>query len=193
MKKPIIFLVVISLVLAAFLSISLNAGAAEELPMLNVKCQLSTNATATSETTGVRLIASVDALDKYSAVGWVFSLNDSTPTKDEVNTSFRESSVVYNSILANSIKKTAADIYNNASYAKYLFVYQITNIPNANFGDNIYVRSYVVLNDGTVKYGAVTTINIRQIINDSASSNKPSSTVSIKYNSDNSGWSSRWF
>lgn len=189
MKKPIVLLIVVSLVLTAFLSMSLNAGAAEELPMLNVKYQLSTNTTASSETTGVRLIASVDELKKYSAVGWVFSLTDSTPTKDEVNTSFRESTVVYNSLLANGIKKTAADIYNNASYAKYLFVYQITNIPNANFGDNIYVRSYVILNDGTVKYGAVSTINIKKILDSTSSS----SNVSIKYNSDNSGWSSRWF
>ena len=67
--------------------------------------------------------------------------------------------------------------------------YQITNIPNANFGDNIYVRSYVILNDGTVKYGAVSTINIKKILDSTSSS----SNVSIKYNSDNSGWSSRWF
>ena len=187
MKKPIIILLVISLVLAAFLSISLNAGGAQELPMLNIKYQLLTNTTSTSESTNVRLIASVDELQKYSAVGWVFSLTDSTPTKEEVNTSFRESSTVYNAVLENEVKKTAANIYNNASYAKYLFVYEITNIPNASFDDDIYVRSYVVLNDGTVQYGAVSTVNIKELLRNS------SSTVSIKYNSDNSGWSSRWF
>ena len=159
--------------------------------MLNIKWQFSTGTTAASESTGIRLIASVDELSKYSSVGWVFSLTDTTPTKEEANTSYR----VYNSILANGVIKTAADVYNNASYAKYLFVFQITNIPKSSYANNIYVRSYVVLIDGTIKYGAVHTINIKNSLDAmaSSSSTKSSSTVSITYNSDNSGWSSRWF
>lgn len=182
MKKTLCLLLVISMLLATLVGIGLTANAATDTRMLGVKYQLPTNLTNNSSSTAIRLIAAVDDLDKYSHVGWCFSTTNSNPTRDGANVTYKESSIVYTSLYANGKKKTVEEIYSGASYAKYLFVFEISGIPKSAFGENIYVRSYVELTDGTIQYGEVSAINVKKYLDGQ-----------ITYNSDNSGWTSRWY
>lgn len=182
MKKTVCILLVISMLLATLVGVGLTVSAVQDSRMLNVKYQLPTSLTSNSNTTAIRFFAAVDELDKYSTVGWCYSLTNSNPTKNG-NYSFHiESTKVYTSLYANNKIKTVKDIYSNASWANYIFFFEINDIPKASFNDNIYVRSYVIHNDGTIEYGAVSTINIQRYLNSQ-----------ITYNSDNSGWTSRWY
>ena len=122
-----------------------------ETLMMTVKYQLGTSGNA------IRYIASVDETERYSKVGWVFSLTNANPEIDGQNVVVRDSSLVYNSLLANGAEKTAADIYGGADYAQYLYVFEITDIPEAAADSIIYVRPYVEMNDGTIVYGEVST------------------------------------
>lgn len=108
--------------------------------MLDVYWQQSTKET---DSTVYRFIGSVNDTDKYSAVGFEFSL-DGTTWYDLGRTT-----TVYEKIKENNSSKSAADIYGN-EYSEYLFVQPL------DFGSykNVHVRSYVVLTDGeTVVYG----------------------------------------
>ena len=173
---------VISILLATLVGIGLTVSAVQDSRMLNVKYQFPTNLTGSSSSTAIRLFAAVDELDKYSKVGWCYSLTNSNPTKDGNYCYKYESTKVYNSLYANGKLKTVKDIYSGATWANYIFFFEISNIPNADFNTNIYVRSYVILKDGSIEYGTVSTINIQKYLNSQ-----------ITYNSDNSGWTSRWY
>ena len=122
-----------------------------ETLMMTVKYQLGTSGNA------IRYIASVDETERYAKVGWAFSLTNANPEIDGENVVVRDSSLVYNSVLANGTEKTAADIYGGADYAQYLYVFEITDIPEAAADSIIYVRPYVEMNDGTIVYGEVST------------------------------------
>ena len=122
-----------------------------ETLMMTVKYQLGTSGNA------IRYIASVDQTDRYAKVGWAFSLTNANPEIGGANVVVRDSSLVYNSLLANGVEKSAADIYGGADYAQYLYVFEITDIPEAAADSIIYVRPYVEMNDGTIVYGEVST------------------------------------
>ena len=116
---------------------------------MTVKYQVGTNGDS------IRYIASVDQTERYTKVGWVFSLTNENPEIGGTNVVVKDSTKVYNSILANGEVKTAADIYEGAEYSQYLYVFEITDIPEANAGDVIYVRPYVVVGEDTIVYGDV--------------------------------------
>ena len=108
--------------------------------MLDVAWQQNTKE---GNSTVYRFIGSVNDTDKYSAVGFEFSL-DGNKWYDLGNTT-----TVYEKIKENNGSKTAAQIY-GTDYSEYLFVQPL------NFGSytEVYVRSYVILVDGeTVVYG----------------------------------------
>lgn len=108
--------------------------------MLDVAWQQSTKE---ANSTVYRFIGSVNDTDKYSAVGFEFSL-DGTTWYD-----LGKTTTVYEKIKENNSSKSAADIYGN-EYSEYLFVQPL------DFGSytEVYVRSYVILADGeTVVYG----------------------------------------
>ncbi|MBR5451544.1 MAG: hypothetical protein IKV36_00935 [Clostridia bacterium] len=182
MKKTVSLLLVISMLLTALVGIGLTASAVQDSRMLNVKYQFPSSLTSSSESTAVRLFAAVDELDKYSKVGWCYSFTNSKPTKDENYCYTSESTKVYTSLIANKKTMTVKDIYSGASWANYIFFFEISGIPKSDFNTNFYVRSYVVLKDGSIEYGAVSTINVQKYLNSQ-----------ITYNSDNSGWTSRWY
>ena len=182
MKKTLCILLVISMLLATLVGIGLTANAAEDNRMLNVKYQFPTTLTDSSSSTAVRFFAAVDELDKYSKVGWCFSSTNSNPTKGGNYCEHRESTKVYTSLIANNKTKTVKEIYSGASWANYIFFFELSGIPNEEFNTNLYVRSYVILKDGSVEYGKVSTINVQKYLNSQ-----------ITYNSDNSGWTSRWY
>ena len=118
---------------------------------MTVKYQIGTSGDA------IRYIASVDQTDRYAKVGWAFSLVNANPEIGEANVVVRDSSLVYQGLLADGQVKTAADIYGGADYAQYLYVFEITDIPEAAADSIIYVRPYVEMNDGTIVYGEVST------------------------------------
>ena len=107
--------------------------------MLDVAWQQNTKE---ENSTIYRFIASVNDLDKYRAVGFEFSLDNSKWY------ALGDMTVVYEQIKEGIGVKTAKDLY--GAYSQYLFVQPL------NFGsyDKVYVRAYVILNDGkTVVYG----------------------------------------
>ena len=120
-----------------------------ETLMMTVKYQIGTSGDA------IRYIASVDQTDRYTKVGWAFSLVNANPEIGAENVVVRDSSLVYQGLLADGAVKTAADIYGGADYAQYLYVFEITDIPEAAADSTIYVRPYVEMNDGTIVYGEV--------------------------------------
>lgn len=93
----------------------------------------------------IRLIATIDSLDP-SAVGFVYSTTDVTPTISEGATPL-STTTVYTSIIANGSTKDAASL--GGTY--------IVAIPVSGITDPIYVRSFAMV-DGTTKYGAVFTV-----------------------------------
>lgn len=108
--------------------------------MLKVAWQQSTKE---ENSTVYRFIASVNDVDKYRAVGFEFSLDNSKWYK------LGDMTVVYEQIKEGTGVKTAGELY--GTYSKYLFVQPL------DFGSytKVYVRAYVILdNGGTVVYGA---------------------------------------
>ena len=81
--------------------------------------------------------------------------NGFNPEKGGENVIEKKSNKVYSGVLANGNKKTAADIYGDVDYSKYLYVFEITEIPESAADSIIYVRPYVEMNDGTIVYGEV--------------------------------------
>ena len=198
--KKVFTLLLVSLLILSFSVFSFTASAEQNVPteMLNVKNQIKSGTTAQSATTSARFIASVDKLSGYQKVGWAFSLTDSTPTKEE-GCVYRESTSVYSSIIADGIVYYPRDIYGSSSSSRYVFVFEITDIPQNKFSSNIYVCAYVILEDGTVVYGTPSYINISEkLVGDTTSSEPTSSTTpptssdDIKFESTDSGWDNKW-
>lgn len=195
MKKTL-SLAIVSILLISILVFSFTANAAQSTSdMLNIKFQLKSGTTAQSTSTAARFIASVNKLEDYSKVGWVFSLTDETPTKEE-GCVCRENNVVYTSIIADGNRLYPRDIYGNNGYSNYLFVFEMTEIPQSKFSGNIYVRAYVVLEGGEIIYGAPTALNITNELNEQSGGSSGSETTSsdnIKLESSDSGWDDRWY
>ena len=71
--------------------------------------------------------------------------------------------MVYSGIIANGVEKTPADIYGDVDYAKYLYVFEITDIEAECADTVIYVRPYVEMEDGTIVYGDVSTRTLNNL------------------------------
>ncbi len=162
--------------------------------MTPVKFQLSNDYSQNANETSVRFISAIDKLERYRKVGWLFSTINTNPEIGGLNVSQRSCNTVYTSILANNQIVTATDIYAGSSYAKYISIFEITEIPSTEFSTLIYVRPYAELTDGGIVYGEVTFCSVDTLagrLNQDNSSDTSSSTSSngVQYNSDNSGWS----
>ena len=125
--------------------------------MMAVKYQLGRAGNA------IRYIASVDETERYLTVGWLFSIKNANPEIGGENVVEKSSSIVYSSVLANGVEKTPADIYGDVDYSKYLYVFEITDIPEASADATIYVRPYVEMTDGTIVYGDVSERSLNQL------------------------------
>ena len=128
-----------------------------ETKMMAVKYQLGRAGNA------IRYIASVDETERYLTVGWLFSIKNANPEIGGENVVEKSSSIVYSSVLANGVEKTPADIYGDVDYSKYLYVFEITDIPEASADATIYVRPYVEMTDGTIVYGDVSERSLNQL------------------------------
>ncbi|MBR5451959.1 MAG: hypothetical protein IKV36_03065 [Clostridia bacterium] len=128
-----------------------------ETKMMSVRYQLGKSGDA------IRYIASVDETERYATVGWLFSIKNANPEKGGANVVEKSSTKVYSSLLANGVEKTTADIYGDVDYSKYLYVFEIRDIPEASADTTIYVRPYVEMNDGTIVYGDVSERTLNQL------------------------------
>lgn len=128
-----------------------------DIDMLNVKKQCKINS-EDGTLTDVRFIASVDNLS-YQKAGFLFTKNETIAKDTELfvegeipDKANRDTTKVYTMLLANGIYRKASDIYaDDSCNTTYAYVFEMTGIP-ANDG-TIYVRAYVLLDDGTYVYG----------------------------------------
>lgn len=137
-----------------------------QLGMMDVKYQITGGATASSESLDCRFLASVDSTERYSSVGWLFSLTNQNPTRSDVGNSVAErtSTRVYLKVNANGTSLSTADVYAK-DYSNYFYAFEIKNIPQSHYSSPIYVRAYVTLEDGTVVYGNTKAVVINDIFN----------------------------
>lgn len=136
-----------------------------ETQMMTVKYQVTKGATADSEKLNCRFIASVDGVSRYNSVGWLFSLTKTDLFKEDVGQGVadRESTKVYERIIANGDARTPNDVYGK-DYAQYFYAFEIKNIPQSQYSTPIYVRAYVTMADGTVVYGDTKTVVLSDIL-----------------------------
>lgn len=141
-----------------------------ETKMLDVKVQVSAGATSSDEYVDCRFIASVDGLERYREVGWLFSRYNSQPTLEDVGSSDnmkrasqRSSTVVYRTIRASGKQMSAYDIYGK-EYSKYLTAFEIRNIPQIETTSPITARAYAITEDGTVVYGEARAVTVRDYL-----------------------------
>ena len=163
-----------------------------ETGMLTVKYQFTADADKGSDKVDLRFVSSVDRTDRYSKVGWLFSLSDTNPTVGAANVSQRESSKVYTGTFANGVFNSAKDVYAGSKYAdcaNYLFVFDICDIPASQYASTIYARPYVKLNDGTVIYGKTASVTPSGVLPDAPSSSSSTGDIKIDPGKDDSHWS----
>ena len=117
-----------------------------ETKMMTVKYQLG------MKENSIRYIASVDETERYSSVGWLFSLSNENPQIGDNDASARQSRKVYRNLFASGQNYSAKDIY-GANYSNFLYLFELTGIPEDKQDTPIYVRPYVEMLDGTIVYG----------------------------------------
>ena len=135
-----------------------------DIDMLNVKKQCKINSD-NGTLTDVRFIASVDNLS-YQKAGFLFTKDETVANDTESfvvgeipDKANRHTTTVYTMLLANGLYREASDIYaNDGCNTTYAYVFEMTGIP-ANDG-TIYVRAYVLLEDGTYVYGEPSSIDV---------------------------------
>lgn len=126
--------------------------------VLSVKAQNAENTTATSPSTSVRLITSVDSKN-YQKVGFEIYLGNGTKLLKQQDGSELETSRVYKGIqIGTSTTKTAEQIFGKAS--KHVAVWELTNIVQANYSKIICVRPYWETMDGTIVKGLAKYVHI---------------------------------
>ena len=113
--------------------------------VLTAKAQLTSGTDASSETTSIRFVSTVDSLD-YDSIGFVLTFNGSTKTTSSTS--------VYTSLNGSNGTTSftyAPTIFSSAS--NYFFAYTIKNVPNTYFDSAFEVTPYWVTKDGTTVYG----------------------------------------
>lgn len=119
--------------------------------------QTSAGSTAASETTSVRMVATIKGLECWQEAGYVLSLSNSDPRLGGEKVTVKSTKTVYTGINAGYDTLIAPD-------GSYYLALVIGNIPNARFDTNIYVRPYVINLDGNVLYGNLATIRVGNLL-----------------------------
>ncbi|MBO4284597.1 MAG: heparinase II/III family protein [Clostridia bacterium] len=104
-----------------------------------------------SSSTSLRFLFTVGSLD-YIRVGFVASRTNPDPTVGGAGCSVSETTDVYSAVRADG-KLISAPA------GRYWVVIRVDNVPNANFGDPIYIKPYVEDGSG-VRYGAVRNLSV---------------------------------
>lgn len=118
--------------------------------------QLNAGCTAESESAEVRMVATVKGLENWREAGYVMSLSNTDPRLGGEHVMTRSTHTVYSQIRAGSETM-------QADAGRYFLALEIGEIPQANFGTNIYVRPYVIDQAGNVLYGNLTSIRVSSL------------------------------
>jgi hypothetical protein len=120
--------------------------------VLTVKAQISSDTTASSDSTTIRFITSVDSL-KYQNVGFKITFNGKTIDKQMTR--------VYSTLNAGGVK-VKPTVFSPES--KYMEAYALKDIPNSAFGEAFTVTPYFTTEDGTIVEGTTNTFTIANMI-----------------------------
>ena len=118
--------------------------------------QLNAGCTAESESAEVRMVATVKGLENWREAGYVMSLSNPDPRLGGEHVTTRSTHTVYSQIRAGSETM-------QADAGRYFLALEIGEIPQANFGTNIYVRPYLIDQVGNVLYGNLTSIRVSSL------------------------------
>ena len=120
--------------------------------ILTVKAQISSGTTASSASTSIRFITSVDSL-KYQNVGFKITCNGKTID--------RKMTKVYTAINAGGAK-VKPTVFSEDS--RYMEAYTLNNITKDDYGKAFTVTPYYTTQDGTIVEGATNTFTIANMI-----------------------------
>lgn len=116
--------------------------------------QLLAGTTPESPQTSIRFVTTIDSL-LYKETGFVVSVLNDEPVINGYRCVTRSTTTVYTAISAGGNWVTAEDLG-----GVYIVALSLNNIPNAAFGQDIYVRPYVQYLDGTIAYGSKRTFSV---------------------------------
>lgn len=119
--------------------------------VLTIKAQLKTGTTTESDSTNLRVLATLDSLS-YTEAGFVIQINGGTEHTRTVTT-------VYNQIKASGVSYNAWEA-GFSEDSRFFFTFNIRNIPQASFADEIKVTPFWETPDGTTVYGAARTMSV---------------------------------
>ena len=114
--------------------------------VVNVKCQVTANTVATTESCKLRVVTTVDSLD-YQEVGFEFKIGGNASFEHKI-------SKVFKKIVAangNDPFELTPDYFHDSS--QYFSTVTLTDIPTAGFTTGIRIIPYWVTLDGTKVYG----------------------------------------
>lgn len=123
--------------------------------VLSVKAQNKANTSATTASTYVRLMTSLDSTN-YIKVGFDIWLANKTQLKKDGGP--LETSKFWDGLLVGTEERHASTIYGGES--EYLAVWQLKNVAKANYSKIIYVRPYWITMDGTKVEGVAKYVHI---------------------------------
>lgn len=132
--------------------------------VLSVKCQVKKNTTASTGTSAMRLLTTVDCLDYYR-VGFIVEI-DCLEKDSEGNwiswSKTTESREVYQKITAtkDGVALSAAPSVFQFTSSKYFATVTVDNIPNEAFKNGIRVTPYWKTRDGAVVKGVARTVRV---------------------------------
>ena len=141
-----------ALALALVLILTFRGSADEPTDEVENFCyQTVTGDSLESANTSLRFLFTVGSLD-YTRVGFVASRTNPDPTVGGAGCSVSETTDVYSAVRADGELIPAPA-------GRYWVVIKVNNVPNANFGDPIYIKPYVEDGSG-VRYGAVRNLSV---------------------------------
>ena len=119
--------------------------------------QLQKGVTAQDSVASVRMVANIRGLD-WKDAGYAISLSNHTPAIGGDNITLYRTKTVYS-----SIRDGDRDLQNTEG--NYYMALAITDIPQAKFASEIYVRPYVTDSAGNVIYGNVISFSVTDLLN----------------------------
>jgi len=155
-KPMIVFSAVFAtvlLILAVLLLFSLASSASEPPEEIDAfGFQTIAADSAESPSTSLRFVFTVGSLN-YTRVGFVFSSSNENPTVGGADCSIHETTAVYSSIYADGERVSAPK-------GRYWVAVKMTGIPQASFGDRIYVNAFVEDGEG-IRYATTKNTTVR--------------------------------
>ncbi|MGM9682186.1 MAG: hypothetical protein ACI3XQ_01160 [Eubacteriales bacterium] len=123
--------------------------------------QLPSGASAEDTSTSLRCVAVISASDLtlYKRAGYLVSLSNTDPLAGAANVTDISGTSVYTSVTADGAEVTA-----EALGGDYVLALAINNIPNASFGDTIYVKPYLLTTENEYVYGNLVEVSVSSLM-----------------------------